>query len=62
MAGKLHFIFCTLYNLHKFKMAANMLNIISICTRSCTRTLGTDTKCTSTFLDAVIFTQLINNN
>ena len=26
MAAKLYFIFCTLYNLHKFKMAANMLN------------------------------------
>ena len=26
MAAKLYFIFCTLYNLHQFKMAANMLN------------------------------------
>ena len=25
MAAKPYFIFCTLYNLHKFKMAANML-------------------------------------
>ena len=25
MAAKLNFIFCTLYNLHKFKMAANTL-------------------------------------
>ena len=25
MAAKLYLIFCTLYNLHKFKMAANIL-------------------------------------
>ena len=46
MAATRYFIFCNLYHLHTFKMAANMLktdyydfNVL----HACTVTLGTDT-------------------
>ena len=45
MAAKLYFTFCTLYNLHKFKMAANMLktDYYNFNVHTYIITLGTDT-------------------